>query len=333
MNTPLRLLRGRTGIWPRYSLDHETVFLVKLCVYLCGLCGYVLTRGFAAEYAKGFARNTEKPAQIRGILLVCVLVGLCGVAGCGSSANKKPTPEAAKRFLQLRGYEFNEKSFGSAVAANDVAAVTAFLNAGINPNTKDEETATPVLVAAAVRDNDEMVRVLLQGGADVNAKDFGGYTALLRALEKEREAIAALLLAQPSLDVNAQGGNGMTALNWCVLGDRESSVQKLLERGANPNLSDKDGDTPLHTAAQRGNVKLLEWLLAAGANVNAKNKLGGTPLMWAAVFGHQPAAALLLEKGADPKLKDNGGRTAAAWATKNQREEVAQFLRDAEKKK
>ncbi len=309
------------------------VSFAKLCVCLCGLCGSGFSYILTAKYANDFAKNAERSAQIRRILLVCVLVGLCGVAGCGASANKKLTPDAAKRFVQLRGYEFNEKSFVSAVAANDVPAVNGFLNAGMNPNAKDEETATPVLVAAAVRDNSEMVRALLQGGADVNAKDFGGYTALLRALEKESEVSAALLLAQPTLDLNAQGANGMTALNWCVLGEREGSVQKLLERGANPGLSDKDGDTPLHTAAQRGNVKLLEMLLAAGADPNAKNRLGGTALMWAAVYGHQPAASLLLEKGADPALKDKGSRTAAAWAAQNQRAEMAQLLRDAEKKK
>ena len=59
-------------------------------------------------------------------------------------------------------------------------------------------------------------------------------------------------------------------------------MKSLLERGANPNLGDADGDTPLHGAAQRGNVKVLQMLLAAGANPNAKNKAGGTALMWAA---------------------------------------------------
>jgi ankyrin repeat protein len=314
------------------KLPPASVFFAKLCVRFCDLCGSAFSYILTAKYAKDFAKNA-KQTPIGSVLLVCVLVGLFGVAGCGASANKQLTPDAARRFVQLRGYEFTEKGFMSAVAANDVAGVNAFLNAGMNPNTKDEETATPVLVAAAVRDHDEMVRALLQGGADVNAKDFGGYTALLRALEKESEASAALLLAQTTLDLNAQGANGMTALNWCVLGDREGSVQKLLERGANPNLSDKDGDGPLHNAAQRGDVKLLDLLLAAGANANAKNKLGGTPLMWAAVYGHEPAASLLMAKGADPALKDNGGRTASAWAEKNQRAEMAQFLRNAEKKK
>jgi len=47
--------------------------------------------------------------------------------------------------------------------------------------------------------------------------------------------------------------------------------------------------------------------------------------------GRRPAQ-LLLERGADPALKDNEGVTASAWATKNKRDDMAQMLREAEKK-
>jgi ankyrin repeat protein len=72
-------------------------------------------------------------------------------------------------------------------------------------------------------------------------------------------------------------------------------------------------------------------LLAKGANPNVKNKVGGTPLMWAAVYGNEAAARMLLEHGADASLKDEDGVTAAGWASKNKREELAKLLRDAEK--
>ena len=67
-----------------------------------------------------------------------LLIGLCLVtlAVVPYSRGDKPTPDAAKRFLKLRGYEFNEKSFLAAAAANDLTAVNAFLAAGINPECK-----------------------------------------------------------------------------------------------------------------------------------------------------------------------------------------------------
>ncbi|MGH9904845.1 MAG: ankyrin repeat domain-containing protein [Pyrinomonadaceae bacterium] len=55
--------------------------------------------------------------------------------------------------------------------------------------------------------------------------------------------------------------------------------------------------------------------------------------MWAAAFGHDEAVKILLEKGADPRLKDEDGVTAAGWAKKNKRDELAQSLREAEKRK
>ena len=65
---------------------------------------------------------------------------LFAVSGCAQLAAEKPTPDAAKRFLLLRGYQFDAKSFQRAVAANDMSAVDGFLAAGIDPNVKDEET-------------------------------------------------------------------------------------------------------------------------------------------------------------------------------------------------
>jgi ankyrin repeat protein len=53
--------------------------------------------------------------------------------------------------------------------------------------------------------------------------------------------------------------------------------------------------------------------------------------MWAAVYGRTDAAKVLLENGADPRLKDDEGKTAADWASRNQREELAKMLREAQK--
>jgi len=268
----------------------------------------------------------------RGLIGVALVV-LVSLAACAQSRIEKPTPEAARKFLQLRGYQFDAKSFQRAVAANDVSAVNGFLAAGIDPNVKDEESGGTALIWAATHDQADVVKVLLGGGADVNAKDMGGYNALLRALEKKNDAVAELLLAQSNLDVNAQGFSGMTALSWYVWNNQEQKVKTLLERGANANLSDTDGDTPLHAAAQRGNIKILQMLLAAGANPNAKNKVGGTALMWAGVGGREEAARLLIDHGADASLKDEMGMTASAWAAKNKRDELAELLRAAEKKR
>lgn len=261
------------------------------------------------------------------------LISFLLLLGACAPISDKPTPDQAKQFLKLRGYNFDEESYFRAAAAGDQMAVNAFLAAGINPNVLDPERGETALIAAATRGDLATVKTLLDGGADINTRSQLGTTALFRALEKRHTEVADTLVAHPRLDLNAQSTDGWTVLIYYVTTNREEVVQRLLERGADPNVSDVDGDTALHRAAQYGNLRIMEMLLARGANANAKNKLGGTALMWAAAFGHDQAVTMLLDKGADPKLKDADGITAAGWATKNRREELAQRLREAEKVK
>ena len=60
-----------------------------------------------------------------------------------------PWPEASKRFLKLRGYNFDDQSFLSAANAGDELAVKGFISAGINLNARDENGDTALTAAAA----------------------------------------------------------------------------------------------------------------------------------------------------------------------------------------
>src|SRR5258708_31506398 len=91
-------------------------------------------------------------------LLVVVLLSCLGA--CAAPGSEQPTPEAAKRFLQLRGYNFDDRSFISAVKAGDELAANGFISSGINLNARDEKGDTGV-AASEDRGYAEIVNALI----------------------------------------------------------------------------------------------------------------------------------------------------------------------------
>ena len=258
-------------------------------------------------------------------LCLSTIIGLLVLTGCMNSVSQKATPEAAQNLIKLRGYDFNEQGFFAAAQARDQMAITAFIDAGINMNAKDSDGRT-VLNYAAARGHLDVVTALVGRGADPNVEDRRGYTALSHAVEAKYDDVADVLLDRPGLDPNCRGLNARPVLVAYAWRNDKRRVEKLLARGADVNEPDADLDTPLHGAAQGGDVEVIRMLLDKGAKVNAKNKVGGTPLMWAAVYGHHDAAKLLLDRGADASVKDAEGNTAADWAVRNNRDELVQLL-------
>lgn len=90
-------------------------------------------------------------------------------------------------------------------------------------------------------------------------------------------------------------------------------INKLLSLGANPNLADSNGDTPLIKAIwstieanieQNQILDIVKTLLQHGADVNAKNDAGRTALFTAIYQNNTTIALFLIEKGAKCQLED-----------------------------
>lgn len=87
----------------------------------------------------------------------------------------------------------------------------------------------------------------------------------------------------------------------------EDGVKFLLAHGADPNITDKYGDTMLRqlTAGHYKNIRVIEALIASGADINIKNLMGFAP-----IYGSTAEVTkLLIAKGADVNTKTNDGRT------------------------
>src|SRR6476660_666782 len=105
---------------------------------------------------------------VRHLSVLCLGLSVMALAAC---SNQKPgqtgetSPEAAKQFLKLKGYEFDPKGFFTAVALRDLAAVNAFISAKFDLNVKDAITGRTALIMAAAFGDLPTVKSLAQAGA------------------------------------------------------------------------------------------------------------------------------------------------------------------------
>jgi len=166
------------------------------------------------------------------------------------------------------------------------------------------------------------------------AAQFSDGYKFLEAVKKRDGAAATQALDEPgSTIVNARDiSSGESALHIVVARRDTTWLQFLLSKGANPNIRDNNGVTPLELAAGLRYLDGIETLVDAGANVDETNSTGETPLMLAAHGRDGEMAKMLLEAGADPDKADNSGRSARDYATLDGRTSpVLGLIEDADK--
>lgn len=156
-----------------------------------------------------------------------------------------------------------------ATLANQVAAATLLMEAGADVNAKDNIEDSPYLYAGAQGLN-EILRIALAHGADLQSTNRYGGTALIPAAEKGHpETVRMLLEAGVAVDhVNKLGWTAL--LEAIVLSQggpvHQQIVQDLIQGGADVNLPDSEGVTPLQHAQRRGYTEIVRLLQEAGAN-------------------------------------------------------------------
>jgi len=215
---------------------------------------------------------------------------------------KKEQKKASKNKQMSKNPNILNEQLLLAIQRGDREAIPKLLQEGADINVRDAQGRTPVMIAT-YQHNTKMVRELLQAGADINIRDnnkenpllhagaqgwldilklaieahadtsltnrFGGIS-IIPASERGHVEVVRELLTCTNINVNHINNLGWTALlEAIVLSDggqaHQQIVQLLIDHGADVNLPDKDGVTPLQNARKRGFTEIERILQQAGA--------------------------------------------------------------------
>jgi hypothetical protein len=157
-----------------------------------------------------------------------------------------------------------------------------------------------------------------------NTKSKYGNSAFVYAIQENSQKIFTYLSQSIDFNVNNENNFGENPLMMAAFMGNAKLVKFLLEnRKATVN---KDGWSPIHYAAIRGDLEIMNSLINAGANIDALSPNESTPLMYAARYGHIRVVKLLLDKGADLSAVNNQDLTPIDFAKMYNQTEIARGL-------
>ncbi len=141
------------------------------------------------------------------------------------------------------------------------------------------------------------------------------WTALHMAVEMNWTSMVELLLLRGA-DSNITDADGRTPLHMSCLNGNLEVCKLLVQSSAKVEVQDNKSATPLHKALQnvKNPVEIAGLLAEEGADLNARDMEGATPLHYAAFSGHLAGFTLLLKKGALITAEDNHGSSPLHWA-------------------
>ncbi len=201
---------------------------------------------------------------------------------------------------------------------NNFTEIAAYLIAqGAKIPVANRKQETPSLIAVR-NGNAALVKLLLDSGADPDRATID--KKIDRYITKIHKKTT-----RPSLLIEAAKGGHIETLTV------------LLDAGADANIQDDDGITPIFKASEQGYVKVVALLLAHQADPNLYDNIGRTPLMIASRNGYQNIVETLVEHDADvnaiEQLEPNshrdisiGGMTALIYASRGGHAGITEFL-------
>ena len=272
--------------------------------------------------------------------------------------------------LLARGAKIN-----MATKLGEVPLVAAICSRNLKMVIQDLGVVEDRLLSSSIKSGKEghieTIKLLLKHGAQVNVKEniCGCRSPLYMAILMGAHIDAVKLLLDYDADVNVQDHDGWSPLhiasfNGCTETRKQRSyaqnidscnldeflieitvnyIELLLDRGAQMNIQDKHGRSPLMIASSIGDAKKVKFLLDYGAEVNLKNNDGSsalaigvisqnevveTSILQRVIEEHAETVKVLLDFGAEVDAKDHRGFSAQMIASSNGHIEILQLLID-----
>jgi uncharacterized protein len=209
-----------------------------------------------------------------------------------------------------------------AIEAGDDARVDALLDADPALGSSRDASGVSALMRALYRFDKPLIETVKRR---VDALDIFEAAAF-----GEVDRLTELLSDEPSL-VTSYSGDGFTALHFAAFFGRYEAAALLIERGAEVDAFGRGWmtGTAMHSAVSRLQSDVVRILLEAGANPNVRQSAGWTPLHAAAMNGDVISVELLLASGADPTATNDEGRSVIDLATENGDEATVDLIRSA----
>lgn len=200
-----------------------------------------------------------------------------------------------------------------------------------HPGTR-EEIQTPVRLQTPVNDKDLLRIAALDGNIQVLMSlieekhlpvdvYIHGWTPLMFAASNcQYDAIEFLMKKGANPNSHQQGYSVLMSACACMKQTQDvqlKCIKLLLDSGANVNMRQHNGMTPLMIACKQGSEKIVEELIKRNADINAQDVLGYTPLIWSVRHSEcveMKIILLLLNAGADATIKCFRGLTAHVHA-------------------
>ena len=156
--------------------------------------------------------------------------------------------------------------------------------------------------------------------APATAQFSGSYNFLKSVKDADGEKATKAIDQPGTTIINTRDDKGEGALDIVVKRRDATWLGFLLGKGAEPNIKDNDGNTPLIFATQLGWAEGVRILLIANANINLGNSRGETPLIFSIHNRDMVMARLLLANGANPRQADRiAGKSARDYAAEDPR--------------